>query len=89
MRITDQDDVNHNEAVRVTALGVRIVWREARGKDTTRLENRSDRILDRAAKREREREEIRQAAKDAREQARLDAKKQRAIDRATRKYRTT
>ncbi|MDI5968627.1 hypothetical protein POF50_004580 [Streptomyces sp. SL13] len=52
MRITDRDDVNHGEALRVTLLGVRIAAREARGKDTRRLENRQERILDRAARRE-------------------------------------
>lgn len=87
MRITERDDVNHIEAVRLTALEIRIGARQARGINTARLERAADRILDRAADREARKEDIRAAAVAAKEKARHDAKKKRAVDRATRKYR--
>ncbi|PWI41142.1 hypothetical protein [Streptomyces sp. ICBB 8177] len=87
MRINDRDDVNHNEAVRVTALAARIALREARGKSTGRLERRVEQILDRAAQREEEKAAMKQATADAKRFAVADAKTRRAVERATRKYR--
>lgn len=87
MPITDQDDVNHFEALRVTALGVRIAAREARGLDATKLHRRSDQILNKAAKREYEKAVVERHAADAKDRARLDAKKTAAAERATRRYR--
>lgn len=52
MAATSKDPHNNREIASVVLLGARIAWREARGKPTKRLENRVDRIRDKAQKRE-------------------------------------
>lgn len=52
MAATSRDPHNNREIASVVLLGARIAWREARGKSTKRLENRVDRIRDKAQKRE-------------------------------------
>ncbi|MFH8751087.1 hypothetical protein ACH4GK_31900 [Streptomyces rimosus] len=85
MPITDRDDVNHLEAARIIALAGRIARREARGKSAADLEARVERILQKAADRETDKALIRRAAHEAARAARFEQKKQKAVDRATKK----
>ncbi|MEU2789044.1 hypothetical protein [Streptomyces sp. NPDC007100] len=85
MPITDRDDVNAFEAAQIIALAGRIAHREARGKSTADLEERVERLLQKAADRETDKALIRRAAQEAAHAARFEAQKQKAIDRATKK----
>ncbi|WP_406168362.1 hypothetical protein [Streptomyces sp. NBC_00996] len=52
MALTNKDPHNAREMAAVLLLGARIARREARGKSTKRLENRVDRIREKAEERE-------------------------------------
>ncbi|WP_326787872.1 hypothetical protein [Streptomyces sp. NBC_00151] len=52
MAFTDKDPHNAGEILRVVALGIRIERRKARGKPVKALENRADRIREKAQQRE-------------------------------------
>lgn len=52
MAFTDKDPHSAGEILRVVALGVRIERRKQRGKPVKALENRVERIRDKAQKRE-------------------------------------
>lgn len=83
MPINDRDPVNHREAARIFGT---TLWAALRRGYLTEAEDRSiDRIIDRADVREAEKREIRQAAQEARDRARFEAKKQKAVDRATKR----
>ncbi|MFD5818124.1 hypothetical protein [Streptomyces sp. NPDC127038] len=55
MAFTDKDPHSAGEILRVVALGLRIERRRARGKPVKRLENRVDRIAEKAQQRENQR----------------------------------
>ncbi|MFJ2399837.1 hypothetical protein ACIOUE_00935 [Streptomyces xanthochromogenes] len=83
MPINDRDDVNHREAARI--LGTSLLAGLRRGYLTEAEERRIDRTIERAEIREAEKRAIRQAAQEARDRARFEAKKQKAVDRATKR----
>ncbi|MFB7647152.1 hypothetical protein ACFC0S_16870 [Streptomyces sp. NPDC056084] len=83
MPINDRDSVNHREAARI--LGTSLLAALRRGYLTDAEERRIDRTIERAEIREAEKRDIRQAAAEARDRARFEAKKQKAIDRATKR----
>jgi hypothetical protein len=85
MRITDRDNASHTDAARIIGIGLWAAVR--RGHVSARDEARIEQILDRADVREEKKADIRQTAQAAREKAKHEAKKQRAVERATRRYR--
>lgn len=89
MRITDRDTASHLDAARIIGTGLLAALR--RGYLTEQEEARIEQILERADLREQQKAEIRAAAEQAAAAAVHAAKKQKAIDkavtRATRKYR--
>jgi hypothetical protein len=84
MPINDRDDINHRELAKILGTGL---WAGLRrgGHLTPAEERRIDRTIERARIREAEKREIREAAAAARDRARFEAKKQKAVDRATRR----
>ncbi|MFI0964630.1 hypothetical protein ACH4S8_25015 [Streptomyces sp. NPDC021080] len=52
MAFTDKDPHSAGEILRVVALGIRIERRKARGKPVKALENRAERIHEKAQQRE-------------------------------------
>ena len=52
MALTDKDPHNAREMAQAIVLAARIVHRQSRGKSTARLENKADRIREKAQERE-------------------------------------
>lgn len=85
MPINDEDDVNPAEAARIVWLAVRKERREARGRSGARFERKIDRILDRAAIREDDKRAIRREVAQAKRDAEYAKKRDKAVERATRR----
>ncbi|SDL28256.1 hypothetical protein [Streptomyces indicus] len=85
MPINDEDDVTPAEAARIVWLAARKEFRESRGKSGARFERKIDRLLDRAAVREDEKRAIRAEVEQAKRAAEYAKKRDKAVERATRK----
>ncbi|WP_199546610.1 hypothetical protein [Streptomyces sp. N35] len=85
MPINNEDDVNPAEAARIVWLAARKEIRESRGKSGYRFERKIDRLLDRAAIREDDKRSIRREVEQAKRDQEYAKKRDKAVDRATRK----